>query len=491
MNKSHHIQEAYKLRNRIRNNPREKTELLLQMADSYLKGESFANADMVCRTILKLEPMNMRAMVRMGKASLGTRQSEKAIKTFTTITQIVPNLEEGLWGLWAALCQGGQYKNAIEPLEQLLEKNTASEKILIRLTDTCERAGSDKKTIKYLKALIEKEPSRYEKETLKLSKLLHKSGDKASSLKYLSSYLANNRDDLDAIIAGARTAAEIKNWNLCARFATLRIESGPFSPEGAYLLGVSRIEQGKFDEAILTLEQLVDKLPEPLTYRMALGEAYFKNNELTSAQREFSRCLVRHPERDEIVLRLAEISWRKGERESASRLYERVLRQSPSMALALFRLGFLKFDKGLYPAAISLFRRLLVISPDNYKGNLHLGQALRLTGSYEKAKVYLQRSLELVPDLAKAELELGLLYKTLRKTSLSREHLQNAVRKDPDGPWGKDALYELHQLSKAERSISRLEELPLAVNGNNRNHSPAVLRTSEQKTPKVRWLKLS
>lgn len=489
MSNADYLQIAYGLRNKIRTNPEQKTELLLSMADAYIKGQSYSNAALVSRAVLKLEPMNVRAMIRLGKASLGVKDTEVAIKLFETITGLLPELEEGLYGLWASYKASKKYKEAIVPIQKLISIHPKDESLLLKAIKTCEDGKDNDKAINYLRELIELAPKKYASESLHLSRLLAVTGNLSAALLYLDKYLIENNDDEMALTLAAKSAAKLKKWDLCAKYATKRIENGAFSPDGLYMLGKSRIEQKRYDEAILVLEQLVEKLPEPLKYRMLLGEGYFKAGELESAQKEYSRCLARQPQRFDIIVRMAEIAWRRGDRENASRLYERTLRFNPAMSLALFRLGFIKFDKGLYPAAISLFRRLLVIKPGNYKANLHLGQALRLTGSYDKAKTYLNRSLELVPGQSKPHYELGLLCKTIRQETLAKEHFKAAVKNDKTGTVSKDAAYELQHMELEHIDFEKIKELPMAANGN----VTSKLRPGKTNTKKqgnIRWIKL-
>jgi tetratricopeptide (TPR) repeat protein len=489
MSNADYLQIAYGLRNKIRTNPEQKAELLLSMADAYIKGRSYSNAALVSRTILKLEPLNVRAMIRLGKASLGEKKTEVATKLFETITGLVPELEEGLWGLWASYVASKRYKDAIHPIEKLTSLHPKDESLLLKTIKTCEDGEDKKKTIQYLRELIETGPEKYADKNLHLSRLLAETGNLSAALSYMDKYLKVNMGDENTLTLAAKAAAKLKKWDLCAKYATQRIENGTFSPDGLYMLGTSRIHQNRWDEAILVLEQLVEKLPEQLNYRMSLGEAYFRSGELDCAQREYSRCLARQPERFDIIVRMAEISWRRGDRENASRLYERTLRFNPAMALALFRLGFIKFDKGLYPAAISLFRRLLVIKPENYKANLFLGQALRLTGSYDKAKTYLSRSLELVPGQSKPHLELGLLYKAIRQETLAKEHFKAAIKNDSGGTVSKDAAYELQHMEREQIDFEKIKELPIAANGNvafNLKSGP----TEKQKPGNIKWIKL-
>jgi len=506
MSNADHLQNAYKFRKLIVDNPERKMNLLLQMADSYLKARSYTNATLVLRTVLKLEPLNVQAMLRLAKSTLGEKKYQTAIKLFETITELVPELEEGFLGLWAAHKAAKEYDKAIKPLDLLLQRNPGNEKFLLKLIKTCESSGAKTEKISYLRQLVAVDSKRYIERSYELAELLVEAGDVSTSLKYLGLYLNENENDSRALLAAAKGAAKIKKWESCAEYATKIIEKTSFSPEGMYILGVCRIEQSRFDEAILLLEQLVEKCPEPVQYRLALARASFNAGELSTAKTEYSRCLARHPEREDIVLRLAEISWKLGERENASRLYERTLQYNPAMALALFRLAYIKFDKGLYPSAISLFRRLLVVKPDNYKANLYLGRSLRLTGSFDKAVDYLVRSLHLLPGQARAEFELGLIYKYLRKDHLAKEHFNNAIKNDEGGAVGKDASYELYHLENRKEQFEQTQSLPLAVNGfnspeifmgsdrrdnlhNAQNYSQKSIGNNSQS--KVKWLKLT
>lgn len=447
MNREQALATVKRLRERVVAEPERRTEHLVAMADAYLAAGFFDAASMVCRAVLKLEPLNVAALLRLGRALLGRDDAAGAHRLYSALTGSVPACAEGWWGLWGACRRLGHRRQAAEALLNLLAENDADGQARLRAAEDFEAAALPGRAAELLDEAADADAT----PLLVRRGLLHAAAGRASrGLTLLERAIERGGVEPEVILSAAETAAAMTDWRAVARFAAARLEAGPVSLRALELLGRARMELDEHDGAILALERLTERAPDVLEYRVLLAEALFRADELADAEREIGRCLARDPERSSLVLRLAEIAWRRSERQKAEDLYERTLALDPGATLALYRLGVLKFERHLYPAALTCFRRLMVAQPDNVKAHLYLGRTLRMTGSFERSRNHLERARELAPRSAEAELELGLLDLELHRISLSREHLERARALDPDGETGKRASYELTHLGEHE-----------------------------------------
>ena len=475
MTRDYWLQVAFRLQERCRREPKRKVELLLKMTDAYLKANYYKAALMVCRSILKIEPFNVQAMVRLGRCLLGQKEFRAAQKLYSSLTDLVSSLDEGWWGLWAAYKGQNEHEKAAMAVEHLLKANPNEQRALRQAADDRQAAGQTSLAIKHLENLFEQCEDKAAVAG-RLARLLLTCTEKARALHYLEVALDEERAQPALLLLAADTAFSLRDWKKAAALATERLEAGTFSCRALELLGRSRLELDEFDGAILSLERLVDKAPDNFSYRLVLAEALYRAGELRDAEVELNRCLARSPQQPQVVLRLGEIAWRKKERQKAETLYERCLRLNPGSTLALYRLGVLKFERHLYPAALTCFRRLMVAQPENIKAHLYLGRCLRITGAFDRAKNHLTRACELAPASAEAEFELGLLNMELHRTTLAREHFERATVLGGEGEWGKRAAYELAHLGKQKVR-------PLAV-----GESAPPSRSAKGKAR--RWIKL-
>jgi len=476
MNREYWLNVAERLRDRVRREPERKVEHLLAMADAYVKARCYDAAMLVSRSVLKLKPFSVPAMVRLGRCLLGTKAFVPAEKLYSTLVGLVPQLDEAAWGLWAAHKGRQQHRAAAETVEKLLERKPADERARRQAAEDREAAGDAAAAVRHLEILCETAAVDGVMHQ-RLGRLLLACNETSRALHHLEQALAENRQQPELLVLAAETAFGLRDWQKAGALAAERLESGEWSARALELLGRSRLEREEFDGAILALERLTDKVPDNVTYRLTLAEAYFRAGELRDAEVELNRCLARDPQRPATVLRLAEIAWRRSELDKAETLYERTLRLDPGQTLALFRLGLIKYERHLYPAALACFRRLMVAQPENVKAHLYLGRCLRITGSFDKAKNHLVRARELAPSRAEPELELGLLDLELHRTTLAREHFERAAALDPEGETGKRAAYELRHLDAAPAR-------PIAV-GEAATHS-----SRRGADGKPRWIKL-
>jgi len=445
MNKDALIAQAAHLRAHAKADPARRNEHLVQLADVYVSLRYYKEASAVCRAILKSQPFNVGALLRLGKALLGQDNSHAASRLYDALTSSFPSLSEAWWGLWATRQRQGKPELAVQALENLLKKYP--DDLLAR---RC-LADGYLELSKPLAAIIQLEILWKAGERPKeLAQLLIDASELSRALTHLQAALKEKPRDCTLLMQACEVSFRLRDYDCCCRLAARALEAGAISTRPLELLGRSRLELEEHDGAILALEKLVDKAPDQLDFRHALAEAYFRANELVEAQREFTRCLARDPGRPDTVLRLAEIAWRLSQRERAEELYERCIKMEPGNGLALFRLGLLRLERHIYAGALTCFRRLMVAQPNNVKAHLYLGRCLRITGSFPRSRNHLSRARELNSKCPETRFELGLLDLELHRVQSAREHFEHTLELNPEGTWGKRAAYELRHLEQDE-----------------------------------------
>ncbi|MFP4429859.1 MAG: tetratricopeptide repeat protein [Spirochaetaceae bacterium] len=169
----------------------------------------------------------------------------------------------------------------------------------------------------------------------------------------------------------------------------------------SYYLGLSYTHLGKFDEALLYLEQVATgdiDFPFQFQSRMILGYIYTVTRRPRLAEFEFKRLLADGFESTKVYSALGHVLYAQGKSEAGIKALERALELDEDNATALNSLGYILADEEV---------------------------------SLEKALDYCKRAVSLRPGNAACLDSLGWIYFKLRRLSEARSYLRKAKELDP------------------------------------------------------------
>jgi tetratricopeptide (TPR) repeat protein len=164
----------------------------------------------------------------------------------------------------------------------------------------------------------------------------------------------------------------------------------------------------KYDEAISSFEQFLEKNPEAYQVYINIGNCFIQKNELDMAAQAFNKVLEAVQQEtddlsgDEIETKamagMGEVYLRKGDFENAQKYIKKVLDSNPEDERMAFNMGEICFSSNKIDEAIHYFEQSKQINPNWGKPYLKLGYAYLNKGNFDKAKENLKKFIEVDPD---------------------------------------------------------------------------------------------
>jgi tetratricopeptide (TPR) repeat protein len=228
--------------------------------------------------------------------------------------------------------------------------------------------------------------------------------------------------------------------------------SDPFLSSDDYAERAHKLyHEGRYDEAIATLQEAIDRYPHAVELYVGLAYVHLACEEYAWARAEFERAVELDGSDEEALAGLGESLLKLGRRGAALQCFDRVLglgfRGDHDLMLqigrALFREGMLRHARGFFELATQHH-------PDSSEAAAALGYAEHRLGEEENALYWLRRALDLDAVHAEARIYLGNLLYDRGEYDASLFHFE---RTEPSEHYDELALWRTIELKK---SIYRL-----------------------------------
>jgi tetratricopeptide (TPR) repeat protein len=197
----------------------------------------------------------------------------------------------------------------------------------------------------------------------------------------------------------------LRRWELALK--ELRQVSGEhFSPEEnrelSYYLGLCYTKLGRFEDALLHLEQVIAAGRNVLRVyqcRMALAYIYVLTKRSKMAEFELQRLQNNGIESPQLYTTLAYAAWLQKRWKNAIAFYEKALELDQNNATAMNGLGYVLADTGEdLIRGLRLCRRAVDRKPQNPAYLDSLGWAYYKNGEIMEARIWMRRALDIAPN---------------------------------------------------------------------------------------------
>jgi tetratricopeptide (TPR) repeat protein len=186
----------------------------------------------------------------------------------------------------------------------------------------------------------------------------------------------------------------------------LRVNAVHFNTEEqsdfAYYLGLCYTKLGRYDDALLYLEQVVsagDDILRTYQCRMTLAYIYVITGRTRKAEVELQRLRRNGFESPQLYNTLAYAAWTQKRFKSAIDLYEKALDIDADNTTAMNSMGYILADAGIdVMRGLRLCRKAVDHKPQSPAYLDSLGWAYFKSGELVEARTWLRRALELAPD---------------------------------------------------------------------------------------------
>jgi tetratricopeptide (TPR) repeat protein len=196
----------------------------------------------------------------------------------------------------------------------------------------------------------------------------------------------------------------LKRWDLALR-ELLQVKGDEFGTEKntelAYYLGLCYTKLGRYDDALLYLEQVVTGISNPLRIyqcRMTLAYIYTTTSRSKMAEFELNQLVKNGFESAQIYTTLAYAAWAQKRYRQAVDLYEKALYMDENNATALNGIGFILVDTNMdILRGMQYCRKAVDRNPRNPAYLDSLGWAFFKIGQIPEARIWLRRALDMSP----------------------------------------------------------------------------------------------
>ena len=195
------------------------------------------------------------------------------------------------------------------------------------------------------------------------------------------------------------------------------LKDDPKNPEVLDGLGVSILMQGRYKDALPSLDKAVVLAPENGSFRNNRGVAQMELGQYKLAEEDFA---------------IADRSQNPDDRLSAT-----------------VNMGRLRQREGNFAAAEEEFSTAIARDPKSYAAFIGRAVARESAGKLEGAAEDYLNAVKLEPTSAEANLRLGMVLISLHKPDLGKRYLQRAVDLDPAGDTGAKARLLLENMALA------------------------------------------
>jgi tetratricopeptide (TPR) repeat protein len=336
----------------------------VEMAATLFGQGKYAQAERVCRQLIKARPENADALNilgvtlnALGRGPEGVEHLRKAIELEPKAATIHSNLGE-------VLRQQGKTEEAAEALEQAVTLDPANAQALNNLGITYFERGRPKVAVEHYRRAIEARP------------------EMAEAHNNLGNALRMIRDVDGAIQAYQDALVHRERY-----------------PEAYNNLGTLLHQRGQLDDAERALRKAVIQNPNYIEAYDNLANVHVAQDRDTEALRVLGDALKIAPTHVQTLIITARIQLRRGALQLAEQATRHALTQDPNHAEALTVLGQVLHETDRYEEALEVLERALKGNPENPEALNFYGVALKSVGRLEEARDCILKALKRNPNM--------------------------------------------------------------------------------------------
>ena len=187
----------------------------------------------------------------------------------------------------------------------------------------------------------------------------------------------------------------------------------------------SMFENGRFEDAVQPLQELIAKEPDMAIIYGKLGGTYMKLHEYDKAVPVLSKAVELDPGLSMAQMDLGRSLLRTGEYDQAVKVFEGIVARVPKLLDAQLFLEIAYAGANRVPETIKQCQKMLQVLPEDFGTNLMLGRALAKSGDLAGAIPKLQKASTIRPQAPEPHVSLAQIYDQLgRKDDADRERAE-------------------------------------------------------------------
>ena len=214
--------------------------------------------------------------------------------------------------------------------------------------------------------------------------------------------------------------------SLCSpgSYAAQTSESSSVAP------ALNHLKQGRMQEAIAYLQDLLKKNTTDVKARQVLANVYFSSNEIKKAEKTYLEVLKMEPNA-ETYNNLGVLYLKEENAQKAVESFQKAVELDPNFTRAYFNLGELSLISGKFPMALAFFKKAETIDKNHPLVHYKLGVSLTKTGRLEEALKEFEEAVKQDPENLRIKTDFGMAYMAARKFDKAQAEFQKVTAKAP------------------------------------------------------------
>ena len=331
---------------------------------------------------------------RAGSQAMRDGNLEEAARDFSQAVKLNPSFAEADYNLGLVRVQQGQFDSAIASLKQALALKPRLRGANLFLGIAYYRKNRNDDAIAALKRETTIDP-RNPQALMWLGVAELAKGDAVAASTTLDKAAELKPNDVDILYHRGRAHMLVSKSSYEAMY-----KADPNSWRIHQVLSQSFAEADRLEDAVAECQLAINSKPGEPGLHEALGDLYWRQNQLAKAETEFQNELTTDPESTETIYKLAVISIERSKTDVASELLTEVLKRNPHSADAEYQLGRAEAQMGNVDAAVTNFQAAVADSGKSDTETLRqsyyqLAQLYRRQQKPEQSRVALEAFLRL------------------------------------------------------------------------------------------------
>lgn len=326
----------------------------LQSAIEYFQAGNLAEAENVCRKIVKKEKNNAEAYFYLGRVLQAKGRPDEALVCFKKGTELDQGFAAAFNSMGNIFQSQGRFDEAKACYQKTIDLNPDVAVGYNNLGNVLQEKGQFDEAV-----------SCYQK-ALQLDPHLYMAQENLARAYCALGSVRRERGQKDSAVDFYRKALRLKPD-----------ETGIY-----YALGLLYLETGRLDEASTCYQEILRRDPVHADALNAMGSVLQKKGDIDGAAGYYQKALRVNPHIPEALNNLGTMMRDKGMFDEAEKYYRQALCENPSFPAALNNLGTVARDKGLLDEAEKCYRQAIELDPDFAEAHWNMAFAFLLGGKY-------------------------------------------------------------------------------------------------------------
>ena len=162
--------------------------------------------------------------------------------------------------------------------------------------------------------------------------------------------------------------------------------------------GIEFFKQGKYDDAIVYFEKVIEKFPSSVSAYYNLGLCYLRKGDIDQAIASTEKAIELDPEAIEAYFALGECYFNKGETEKAMNSFAQAIKLQPDNPRAHYNIGIVYYKHDRLDEALASFDKTIELNSKFSSAYYQAALACIKKGDFKKAIDYFESFLKLEPN---------------------------------------------------------------------------------------------